>query len=146
MGFAGARPSLFHPGEPIVQVPLVLTFHNVERSQWAEDEIRGRVAELERIYGRLNSCRVRVDQRTESRTGSIPPVVRIELGIPGHRELVVSHEPEHLQRKYQRPDLRNAIHQAFHTAERLLREPIARFFSEKIAMRRIAFVEPSPDG
>jgi cold shock CspA family protein len=27
-----------------------------------------------------------------------------------------------LQRKYQRPDLRNAIHQAFHTAERLLRD------------------------
>ena len=61
-----------------MQVPLVLTFHNVARSQWAQDEIRARVAELERIYGRLNSCRVRVDQRAESRTGSIPPVVRIE--------------------------------------------------------------------
>ena len=105
-----------------MQVPLVLTFHNVARSQWAEDEIRARVAELEKIYGRLNSCRVRVDQRAESRTGSIPPVVRIELGIPGHKELVVSHEPEHLQRKFQRPDLRNAIHQAFRTAERRLRD------------------------
>ena len=105
-----------------MQVPLVLTFHNVARSQWAQDEIRARVAELERIYGRLNSCRVRVDQRAESRTGSIPPVVRIELGIPGHKELVVSHEPEHLLRKYQRPDLRNAIHEAFHTAERRLRD------------------------
>ncbi len=105
-----------------MQVPLMLAFHNVERSQWAEDEIRARVAELEKIYGRLNSCRVRVDQRAESRTGTIPPVVRIELGIPGHKELVISHEPEHLQRKYQRPDLRNAIHEAFHTAERRLRD------------------------
>jgi cold shock CspA family protein/ribosome-associated translation inhibitor RaiA len=121
-GIAGAQPSLLRPGEPIVQVPLVLTFHNVERSQWAENEIRARVAELEKIYGRLNSCRVCVDQRAESKTGSIPPVVRIELGIPGHKELVVSHEPEHLQRKYQRPELRNAIHQAFHTAERRLRD------------------------
>lgn len=105
-----------------MQVPLVITFHNVERSQWAQDEIRARVAELERIYGRLNSCRVRVDQRAENRSGSIPPVLRIELGIPGHKELVVSHEPEHLLRKYQRPDLHNAIHEAFHTAARRLRD------------------------
>jgi cold shock CspA family protein len=49
-------------------------------------------------------------------------VVRIELGIPGHKELVVSHEPDHLQRKFQRPDLRNAIHEAFRIAERRLRD------------------------
>ena len=93
-----------------MQVPLEIAFHNTESSEWAEDEIRGRVAELEEIYGRLISCRVRVDQRAENRAGTIPPVVRIELRIPGHKDLVVSHEPEHLLRKYQRPDLRNAIH------------------------------------
>ena len=49
-------------------------------------------------------------------------MVRIELGIPGHKELVVSHEPEHLERKFQRPDLRNAIHEAFRIAERRLRD------------------------
>ena len=48
--------------------------------------------------------------------------VRIELGIPGHKELVVSHEPEHLERKFQRPDLHNAIHEAFRIAERQLRD------------------------
>ena len=48
--------------------------------------------------------------------------MRIELGIPGHKELVVSHEPEHLERKFQRPDLRNAIHEAFRIAERRLRD------------------------
>jgi hypothetical protein len=89
-----------------MQVPLEIAFHNTESSEWAEDEIRGRVAELEEIYGRLISCRVRVDQRAENRAGTIPPVVRIELRIPGHKDLVVSHEPEHLLRKYQRPDLR----------------------------------------
>ena len=48
--------------------------------------------------------------------------MRIELGIPGHKELVVSHEPEHLERKLQRPDLHNAIHEAFRIAERQLRD------------------------
>lgn len=105
-----------------MQVPLELAFHNIESSKWAENEIRDRVADLETLYGRLNSCRVRVDQRAESRTGTVPPVVRIELGVPGHKELVVSHEPEHLQRRFQRPGLHNAIHEAFRIAERRLRD------------------------
>ncbi len=105
-----------------MQVPLELAFHNIDSEAWAEEEIRARVADLERIYGRLNSCRVRVDRRADNSTGTIPPVVHIELGIPGYRDLVVSHEPDHLQRKFQRPDLRNAIHEAFRIAARQLRD------------------------
>jgi cold shock CspA family protein len=54
-------------------------------------------------------------------TGTIPPVVHIELGIPGRKDLVVSHEPEHLLlRKYKHPDLHTAINEAFRKAERQL--------------------------
>ena len=105
-----------------MQVPLEIAFHNIKSAKWAETLIRARVDELEEIYDRLISCRVRVDQRAKNTTGTIPPVVRIELGIPGHKELVVSHEPEHLERKFKRPDLRNAIHEAFRIAERRLRD------------------------
>jgi cold shock CspA family protein len=63
---------------------------------------------------------VRVDQRATNANGSIPPVVHIELGIPGRADLVVSHEPEHLLRKYKRPELRHAINEAFRIAERQL--------------------------
>jgi cold shock CspA family protein/ribosome-associated translation inhibitor RaiA len=104
----------------MLQVPLEIAFHNIESSDWAEREIRDRVAELERLYGRLNSCRVRIDQRAKDLTGTIPPVVHIELGIPGRKDLVVSHEPEHLLRKYQHPDLHKAINEAFRIAERQL--------------------------
>jgi cold shock CspA family protein len=104
----------------MLQVPLEISFHNIESSEWAEREIKERVAELERLYGRLNSCRVRIDQRAKDLTGTIPPVVHIELGIPGRKELVVSHEPEHLLRKYQHPDLHRAISEAFRIAERRL--------------------------
>ena len=105
-----------------MQVPLEIAFHNLDNSEWVEREIRARVDDLERIYGRLNSCRVRVDQRARNETGKIPPVVRIELGIPGQRDVAVTHEPEHLQRKFQTPDIRNAINEAFRIAERQLRE------------------------
>jgi ribosome-associated translation inhibitor RaiA len=105
-----------------MQVPLEIAFHNTKHSDWAENEIRTRVAELETIYDRLNSCRVRIDQRANNSADTIPPVVRIEMGIPGHKDLVVAHEPEHLQRKFQRPDLHNAINEAFRIAERRLTE------------------------
>jgi cold shock CspA family protein/ribosome-associated translation inhibitor RaiA len=103
-----------------MQVPLEIAFHNIESSDWAEQEIRTRVAELERIYDRLISCRVRVDQHNRDLTGTLPPVVHIELGIPGRGEIVVSHEPDRLLRKYQHPDLHNAINEAFLVAERRL--------------------------
>jgi ribosome-associated translation inhibitor RaiA/cold shock CspA family protein len=103
-----------------MQVPLEIAFHNIESSDWAEQEIRTRVADLERIYDRLISCRVRIDQRNKDLTGTIPPVVHIELGIPGRGEIVVSHEPDHLLRKYQHPDLHKAINEAFRVAERRL--------------------------
>jgi cold shock CspA family protein/ribosome-associated translation inhibitor RaiA len=103
-----------------MQVPLEIAFHNIESSDWAENEIRSHVSDLERMYERLTSCRVRVDQRAKNSNGTIPPVVHIELGVPGHKDVVVSHEPDHLQRKYQRPDLHNAINEAFRIAERRL--------------------------
>jgi cold shock CspA family protein len=103
-----------------MQVPLEISFHGVGHIPWAEQEIRERVAHLERIYDRLVSCRVRVDKREKKHNDTIPPVVRIELGVPGKPDLVVTHEPEHLLRKFQAPDLRNAIHEAFRIAERRL--------------------------
>jgi ribosome-associated translation inhibitor RaiA/cold shock CspA family protein len=105
-----------------LQVPLEIAFHNTERSAWAEEEIRARVAKLEKMYDRLVSCRVRVDQRANNSNATIPPVVHIELGIPGRKDLVVSHEPDHLQRKFQTPDLHNAINEAFRIAEDRLAE------------------------
>jgi len=104
----------------MLQVPLEIAFHNLDSSAGAEREVRARVAQLEKLYDQLVSCRVRIDQRAKDLTGTIPPVVRIELGIAGRNDLVVSHEPDHLLRKYQHPDLHKAINEAFRKAERQL--------------------------
>jgi ribosome-associated translation inhibitor RaiA/cold shock CspA family protein len=100
-----------------MQVPLEIAFRNIDKSAWAEEQIRARVAKLEKLHDRLISCRVRVEQRANNSSGTIPPVVHIELGVPGRKDIVVSHEPDHLQRKFQAPDLHNAIHEAFRIAE-----------------------------
>jgi ribosome-associated translation inhibitor RaiA len=138
----------------MLQVPLEIAFHNLESSQAVEQEIRARVSELERLYDRLTSCRVRIDQRAKDLTGAIPPVVRIEMGIPGHGEVVVSHEPDRLLRKYQRPDLQNAINEAFRIAERRLldikeqrvdREKAPAHDVESQSLGQIAEVNPDLD-
>jgi ribosome-associated translation inhibitor RaiA/cold shock CspA family protein len=103
-----------------MQAPIEIAFHNIEKAAWAEDAIRDHVARLEQMFDRLTTCRVRVDQRANNASNTIPPVVRIELSVPGHRDIVVAHEPDRLQRKFQAPDLHNAINEAFRIAERRL--------------------------
>ena len=103
-----------------MQIPVEIAFHNIEKSDWAEDAIRDHVSRLESIYDRLITCRVRVDQRARNTSNTIPPVVRIEMSVPGHQDIVVAHEPDRLQRKLQAPDLHNAINEAFRIAERRL--------------------------
>lgn len=103
-----------------MQIPAEISFHNCQGSAAAEDDIRDHIERLEHIYGRMTTIRVRVDQSNQNSADTIPPVVRIEITVPGHKDIVVAHEPGHLQRKYQAPDLRNAVNEAFRVAERQL--------------------------
>jgi cold shock CspA family protein len=97
---------------------------------------------------------VHIDQRNRNSNDTIPPVVHIELGIPGRKDLVVSHEADHLFRKYQRPDLHKAINEAFRIAERQLldmkeqlrgRTKDGAHDSENRALGQIAELTPDDD-
>lgn len=103
-----------------MQKAVEIAFRNIDSSDAAEAAIRDHVARLEHMFGRMTSCRVRVDQRNQNVNESMPPVVHIDISVPGHNDIVVAHEADHLQRKYQAPDLRNAINEAFRIAERRL--------------------------
>lgn len=105
-----------------MEVPVQIAFHHYPHSDWAEEEIRARIDKLVSLFAGLVSARVRVDQRASNVEGTIPPVVHIELSVPRGAPIVVAYEPERLQRKFQNPDLRNAIHDAFDLAERKVLE------------------------
>lgn len=105
-----------------MDIPLQIAFHKVAKPAWAEDEIRQRVDKLVKLHDRIVGCRVTVDQRAGGSDGPIPPVVRIEVSLPGIAPLVVAYEPERLQKRYQVPELGNAINDAFGLAERKLSE------------------------
>jgi ribosomal subunit interface protein len=116
-----------------MQIPAEIAFHNIESSESIEEAIRDHIARLERIYDRMTTCRVRVDQRNQNASGSIPPVVHIEISVPGGGDIVVAHEAGHLQRKFQAPDLRNAINEAFRIAEMRLAK-----YKDKLTDRTVA--------
>jgi ribosomal subunit interface protein len=103
-----------------MQIEPEISFHNLESSAAVEDRIREHIDRLERMYGRMTACRVRVDQRNQNQNGTIPPVVHIEMSVPGRKDIVVAHEPGHLQHRFQTPDLHNAVNEAFRIAERRL--------------------------
>ncbi len=103
-----------------MQIEPQIAFHNLDAPAGAEAAIRDHVGRLERRFGHMTTCRVRVDQKNQNPSGTIPPVVHIEISVPGRKDVVVAHEPGHLQRRFQSADFHNAINDAFRIAERRL--------------------------
>lgn len=104
-----------------MDVPLELSFVNLESSEAVEARVRERVAKLEKLFPRLVSCRVAIGRpHRQHQTGNTYRV-RIDMSVPGH-ELVVSHEPHHAKDRYADPDVYTAIKDAFQAAERQLKD------------------------
>jgi len=103
-----------------MQVEPEISFHLCQPSDAIKDAIGRHIEHLEKIFDRITACRVRIDQLNQNSAGKLPPVVRIEISIPGHKDIVVAHETGHLQRKFQSPDVRNAVNEAFRIAEQRL--------------------------
>ena len=100
---------------------LQIVFHNMKSSPALAADIRKRVAKLEKLYGRLTSCRVSVEAlHQQHRTGNVHDV-HIEIEAPGKR-IVISHQPHHMSERHRKPTARNSIHDAFKTAEQQLKD------------------------
>lgn len=103
-----------------MEIPLEITFHNMAASKSLSDDIRKRVAKLEKFYGRLISCRVSIEARgKQHRKGNVYEV-HVEMHAP-HGHLVVSREPHHVKERHARPDVRASVRDAFKAAEEQLR-------------------------
>ncbi len=104
-----------------MQVPLEISFHNLDTSEAVESKIRERVAKLERLHDRIISCRVAVESPHRQHRNGKEFRVRIDLSVPGH-ELVVNRGPHHTED----PTLNQIVNDAFDAAERQLKSKKAR--------------------
>lgn len=108
--------------------PVLIEFQNTQPLEDVESRIRQELAELEKFYNRLVSCRVNVEVPSRERRGSVSKV-RIDFGIPArdaamraglHGGAEAQQNMEHLEVKAQRKDASMAVHAAFNIARRRL--------------------------
>lgn len=104
-----------------MQIPPEIGYHNVDKSDFIDAQIREHIDKLDRLFDRLITVRARVEAVSrQHRTGNLY-TIHIEIGVPG-KDLVVSQEPHHPGDKYHNADLRTAVRDAFAAAERQLIE------------------------
>ncbi len=102
-----------------MDIPLEVSFRNMDRSDAVEARVRERAAKLEKFGDRITSCRVVIEapQRRHHKGNLFH--VRIEIGVPGRPELVVSRHPKD---KHAHEDVHVAVRNAFDAARRQLED------------------------
>lgn len=101
-----------------MQIPVQISFRNMDPSDYVEGKIRDRAAALERFFPRIISCRVVVERRHHRhRTGDLFHL-SIDLAVPG-AELAVTREPP---KHHAHEDVMVAIRDAFDETRRRLED------------------------
>jgi cold shock CspA family protein len=106
-----------------MNVPLEISFRDVEKTQSLEDLIRGEAASLEEVNDHVSSCRVIVEQPQKHLKSGSPYRVRIDMTVPPKHELVARREPGQGE---MHEELETVILDAFDDARRQLRELSSR--------------------
>ncbi len=101
-----------------MQIPVQVTFRNMDPSKAVEAKIRGKAEKLERYFDRVVSCRVVVESpHRRHHKGSLYNV-RIDIGVPG-KEIVVNHTGS---KNHAHEDVYVAVRDAFNAAARRLED------------------------
>lgn len=103
-----------------MQVPLQISFRNMDRSEDIEAQVREKVAKLEEFYDRITSCHVVIEAPHQHHRQGNQYRVRIQLAVP-HKELVVDRQPTQHQAA---EDLRVALREAFANMRRQLEDDV----------------------
>jgi ribosomal subunit interface protein len=105
-----------------MEVPLQITFRDIEPSEAVEARIREKVAKLEQYYDRITSCRVVISAPHRHRHKGKLYEVTVDLVLPGE-ELVVAHEGKS---DHAHEDIYVAIRDSFEAARRQLKKYVRR--------------------
>ena len=110
-------------------LPLQIEFQNTRPIEPVEFRIRRELAELEKFYNRLVSCRVEVELPKHERRGSVSKI-RIDFGVPAEdaatpsevRGVPIKQDTKHLHINAQHKDPIMAVHAAFNIARRRIQD------------------------
>ena len=77
-----------------MDTPVEVHFHGIDKSEAIEQRVRDKVAKLGRHFSRMTSCRVVLDAPHRSPQKPKVFLIKIEIGVPSRRPIIVSHERE----------------------------------------------------
>lgn len=103
---------------PPMDIPLQISFRNMDRSETVEAKVRERAGKLEIYYNHISSCRVVIEAPERRRRKGKLYHVRVEIGVPG-TELVANRHPKD---KQAHEDVYVAVRDAFDAAQRQLED------------------------
>jgi cold shock CspA family protein len=105
-----------------MQLPIQVTFRDMEPSTAIADQVRARASKLDTFFDRIMSCRVVVEAPHRHHQHGKRFHVRIDLTVPGD-ELVVGRDPAE---KLAHEDPYACIDDAFDDAQRVLQDYVRR--------------------
>lgn len=105
-----------------MQLPLQVTFHNMDASEMVEESVREHAAKLERYFDRITGCRVVVEAPHRHHHKGKMYEVRIDISVPGS-EIVVNHDGH---KDHAHEDVYVAVRDAFNAATRQLQDYAAK--------------------
>jgi ribosomal subunit interface protein len=101
-----------------MQIPLQISFRNMDPSPAIEDRIRKKAEKLERFHGRIIGCNVVVEAPHRHRHKGKLYNVRVDISVPGKDVIVDRAKPE----DHAHEDVYVAIRDAFNAATRRLED------------------------
>lgn len=106
-----------------MQVPLQITFEELDHSDAVEARIREEAEKLEKFYDRIISVRVAVSRPQHRHHKGDTYQVRIHLTLPGAADIAVSREPD-VTGAYE--DVYATVRDAFKAARRQLQDAVKK--------------------
>jgi len=105
-----------------MQIPLEITWRDMESSPALQKAIEKHAAKLERFHDRITSCRVVVRRNAKHKHHGNLYEVHVDITVPG-AELAVSREPG---KNHAHEDAHVAVRDAFRAAVRRLEDQVRR--------------------
>ncbi|MCW8837052.1 MAG: ribosome-associated translation inhibitor RaiA [Rhodospirillales bacterium] len=104
-----------------MQVPLQISFHDVDHSDAVEERIREKVAKLEQHCDTITSCRVVVERPHKNHRKGQLYNVRFDVTLPGYEIVVKGDKGDHAHE-----DVYVAIRDAFEATLRQVQDYVRR--------------------
>lgn len=106
-----------------MQLPVEVSYRGLQKSEAIEALVREKAARLDKFCDHINRCDVAIEQPNHNHKKGNPFRVRIDVTVaPGHE--LVAEDSETADDSYE--PLAKAVHDAFKTMERQLRQLVEK--------------------